>query len=478
MSFRVMETRSMTWREEALISVRSLVIATAPQTVPFRAAFWIICVAWGVLMTSTATADELATLEEIRVGIDGVYKLGQWTPVQVSIRTGNEPFQGHFVVQTDDPNGVAAQYVGSTIAVAPNSVASTTTYVKFGQPSSDLRVMLQRDDGRQVARQLSPAELPAPLPSDQQLLMSLGNKLNISRAKALRSIAYLDRVTDHHITNVDDLPRHWLGYSSVDVLLLTSSNEAALAEIDQEQWVALRRWVELGGTAIACGATRAVPVFGSGGPLAWMLPGEIKAVVNQRQTTGIEQFAEASRRLDQVGTGGLSFSLPMAVIDNPRGKVEATEGFGAQQSPAVIRATTGLGRIIFVTFDLDLPPFSAWQDQPRLLGKLLSFALDDGDVDDALRTTLGPVTHVGFTDLVGQLRHALDQFPGVRLVRFSWIAGLIGALYRIDRTTGLLVVTVLESLGVDVADLWRKRGGLHRLGFCAGVPVEGKRIAL
>ena len=227
------------------------------------------------------------------------------------------------------------------------------------------------------------------------------------------------------------MPRHWLGYSSLDALLITTSSKTDFAPIDAQQWAALRCWVELGGTVIACGATRAEAMFGPNGPLAWLLPGELEGVANQRQTTGIEQFAEASRRLDQVGSSGFSFSLPMAVIRHPRGKVEATEGFGAQQSAAVIRGTVGLGRVVFVALDLDLPPLSEWPDRPRLLARLLGFALDEAGDDESVHSGLGPVTHVGFSDLSGQLRHALDQFSGVRLVPFSWIAGLMVAYIAI-----------------------------------------------
>jgi hypothetical protein len=38
---------------------------------------------------------------------------------------------------------------------------------------------------------------------------------------------------------------------------------------------------------------------------------------------------------------------------------------------------------------------------------------------------LGQVAHLGYEDLVGQLREALDEFHGVTRVRFSWVAGLI-----------------------------------------------------
>jgi hypothetical protein len=57
------------------------------------------------------------------------------------------------------------------------------------------------------------------------------------------------------------------------------------------------------------------------------------------------------------------------------------------------------------------------------------------------------VTHVGFDDLTGQLRAALDQFGGITLVRFSWIAALLVAY--------ILLIGPLDFLGL------RKAGRPH-----------------
>ena len=37
----------------------------------------------------------------------------------------------------------------------------------------------------------------------------------------------------------------------------------------------------------------------------------------------------------------------------------------------------------------------------------------------------GQVTHLGFDDLSGQLRGALDQYAGATRVAFSWIAAIL-----------------------------------------------------
>ncbi len=58
------------------------------------------------------------------------------------------------------------------------------------------------------------------------------------------------------------------------------------------------------------------------------------------------------------------------------------------------------------------------------MARLLDLSLGATSRDDD-EPSFGQITDVGFDDLSGQLRGALDQFPGVRLVPFSLIAVLI-----------------------------------------------------
>jgi hypothetical protein len=74
--------------------------------------------------------------------------------------------------------------------------------------------------------------------------------------------------------------------------------------------------------------------------------------------------------------------------------------------------------------DLELPPLIHWPARPRLLARLLQLRSDDED--SAMSSEpMGQLTHVGYDDISGQLRAALDQYSRVTLVRFSWVAGLL-----------------------------------------------------
>ena len=96
---------------------------------------------------------------------------------------------------------------------------------------------------------------------------------------------------------------------------------------------------------------------------------------------------------------------------------------GARDRTIVQQYSYGFGDITYLALDLELPPLSQWSARPRLLARLLQPSSGDGEFSRAGRKS--QVTHLGYHDMTGQLRAALEQFPGVTLVQFSWIAGLI-----------------------------------------------------
>ena len=113
------------------------------------------------------------------------------------------------------------------------------------------------------------------------------------------------------------------------------------------------------------------------------------------------------------------------MFQDVRGKVLCYEQVGGvEDRPFVVQYPFGLGEITFVTVDLERPPLASWPARPRLLAKLLQTRSEEEEAA-AGGEGLGQVTHIGYDDLTGQLRGTLDQFPGVTLVRFSWIAGLL-----------------------------------------------------
>jgi hypothetical protein len=82
---------------------------------------------------------------------------------------------------------------------------------------------------------------------------------------------------------------------------------------------------------------------------------------------------------------------------------------------------------VFVAFDPDLTPFREWQGRSALMARILQMTSPDRNREPNVESRVGRVAHLGYDDMIGQLRCALDQFEGVTRIQFSWVAGLIAA---------------------------------------------------
>ncbi len=383
-----------------------------------------------ILLASGLSASDpvqaAVSIEEVTVGIAGLYKVGHWTPVEVRLQTDSAPTAGRLRLFVPDGNGLQSVYESKPIQLAAGRATRCLQYVRFGQRSAGIDVEFQAEDGSRWQKRIPAGELPDALYSSQRLILSVGPEMGVAAAVQSRPQWLRSRLAHAHVARLADLPPHWLGFGGLDAIVLATSQLQLDQPLEQERWQAITRWAELGGSVVLAAASRAAMIASVELPLSRMLPGEFERVILQRQTTGIEQFAEATQRLDQLNSSATEFSVPMSVFQRTHGRVEAYEGIGLSQQPAVMRYGIGLGRITFAAFDLDQEPFRDWTDRPRLVAKLLAFALgeqDGGTLERAgerrARTVQGP------RDMLGQLRTALDQFESVRFVPFSLTAGLI-----------------------------------------------------
>nr|AGC72184.1 hypothetical protein [uncultured bacterium A1Q1_fos_962] len=354
-----------------------------------------------------------------QVGLDGIYKLGQWTQVRIRLASPPSDSSVAFVLYVQDSEGVPVAYSGS-------ATGDTVDFlIKLGRADSPVEMVAKKGQ-ETLWREMIPAQIwPAPIPSAQQTVVNLGSDLVLSAAMGMRSANGRERIVTQHVTDPNALPTHWLGYSSVDVLALPTGDRRWLDQMDVDQWRALQRWVEQGGYLFVSGAIN-FDLFQDSGRLTWCTESKIAGTLKIRQTTGIEQFIGATSRLDQNrNSNNQVFEVAMLDIQEPQGRVEVWEGLVNQRRPAVVRSVVGLGRVTLVGLDVDRAPFLDWNDRPKLMAQLLEPGLDEPLDETLFGVESGPVAHLGYTDVVGQLRRALDQFSQVQFVPFSWIAALI-----------------------------------------------------
>jgi hypothetical protein len=368
-------------------------------------------------------------IRTVRVGFDGKYKVGHWTPVWISIVGGAQDVRGRLELTTPDGDGVRVTYVSAgdpAVNVPAGSEVTVLRYIKFGRTRGDLTVRLVADDRELTMRSFSSSELPPPLLSTHELILSLGQPIGIEEAVRRKLRSESQRIAVCRVERPDQLPRHWQGYEGVNTVVATTSEVCPLEQMDDEQFAAFQRWVQLGGRLILCVGRRGEEVFREQNRLARFAPGGHAKVIPQRITSGLENYAGATERLESVGAKRIRrFGIAMTEFAEVRGLVACSEIGPSGRFPTIVRFPHGLGEIVFVAFDPDQPPFVQWQGRPGLVAKILRGETRVQRDEIVTDTRLGQGARLGYDDLVGQLRAALDQFQGVTRTRFSWVAGLI-----------------------------------------------------
>ena len=397
---------------------------------------------------SVRAADPGPQIGEVVIGYQGYFKVGHWTPVWVTLKGGSTPQTVTLEMLASDTDGVPTRFLHAApaeIALGAGQTRTVLRYFKPGQIAGDVTVRVRQGRGVVAERRLPAGRLATPLPADQVLVVTYGSPVPVAEALSLAGGLPGAKGPTPFLDHADLLPDEWLGYEGVNALVLPTSRPAPLAELNDRQIGAIQNWVRMGGRLVFCVGSRGAEVLDPKGPWAKLAPGRFGSVVPVRSGSALETYTGSAEPLDIRAFGSAAFQ--MTRLQDVRGKVELSDTAADGLRPIIVRYSHGLGIVVFVAYDLDAPPLANWTGTPRLVAKMLERLLNTGD-HGSTEQRMGRVAHEGFRDLVGQLRTALDDFPGVTLVAFSWIAGLV------------LLYIVLIGPG-DYFLLGRVIGGMH-----------------
>ena len=379
----------------------------------------------------------------VRVGFAGRYKVGLWTPVEVTLRGGSQPASGELSVTVPDGDGVPSRVATPPerpCRVLPGRDTRVLLYARFGRIDSKLSVQFQQADsqqagGRTVTRSLSTSDtadrtrfLPA-VAAGRRLIVGVGaGPLGLEDAIGLQRQPLEQRTVVARLDDAAELPQQWHGYEGVDTLVLSTSRPEIYSSLTPgcPRIEALDQWVRVGGKLVVCVGSRAGEFLGDEGllaPLARFLPGRLAAetlgaaekvsIFPLRQTGALETYSASPIPIPSRSAGKVP-QVPKLTEVAVDGIIEAQE----TDLPLVVRTPRGFGQIVFFAGDLDRQPLKGWEGgRPKLLAKLLALpTARAGESDDGDRH---------FDDLAGQLRSALDQFSKVRLIPFWAVVALI-----------------------------------------------------
>lgn len=445
--------------------------------------FLLVAAALAVLPPAAPAADATAggpRLESVQIGFDGVCKVGHWTPIWITVSGLQDARSARLELTTVDGEGADVTYrdEGEPHATPqPDGRTKLLHYVKLGRRGVPLHVRLTDGQRTLAERRFESHELPRPLLATQELILLLGPSIGEQEAVRRKLRDEAQRVTICPLADAAELPRRWYGYEGVSLVIAATGESSLLENMDGQQFAAFCQWLKLGGRLLWSAGQRGEELLASGSRLLPLSPGKLVGVSPQRSTSGLESYASAAERLDAAGgQRARRFSVPMTVLSDVRGLVESSEiGGDSGQLPTIVRHPFGLGQVHFLAFDPELPPFDRWQGRPALVGRVLQSALGwESQLDEDARR--GRLAHLGYEDLTGQLRAALDQFTNVRRVEFSWVAGLIVVymlligpadyfllkkLQRMHWTWITFPLTVLAFSGLAVLLAWGLSG--HRV---------------
>ncbi len=112
--------------------------------------------------TARAAAPRAVAVEDCRVGFDGRYKVGTWTPVFVLLRGGPDGFDGEMHAVVEDENGTPTT-VRQAVQVAAGGDAAGHGYVRPGSLDPDFGTLRFYDGktGRQAVPEFVVGSIPA-----------------------------------------------------------------------------------------------------------------------------------------------------------------------------------------------------------------------------------------------------------------------------------------------------------------------------
>jgi len=374
-------------------------------------------------------------VENLRVGFasnaqNNLFKVGTWTPVGVQLKGGSERFAGTMEVEVPDDDGTATSFRLPVDVPAGQSVR-LVTYARPGSrdPGFTIRLYDQRGRRRAQSDGSSLATL-SPVMPDETLLLTLGKPSGVDQIPALPGFADEKSNAAGHqeitVARADGalgtLPGRWYGYDAAEAVVVDTNDKDVMQAL-AVRGQALVDWVARGGhLVVAVGGNWQSVRDSVLGPVLPAVPTgqeRLKAL----DLRALDVFAGSAKSIASDDTSA-SLVAKLGGVESRGGRVLSAVG----DVPLVVRGTHGFGRVTLVALDVDARPFSAWPDRALFWVKALDLRRRAGEsTGTTVRLSGGGrrMYQTGVNDLATQLRSALEQFPGVKLIPFGWVAFFI-----------------------------------------------------
>lgn len=333
-----------------------------------------------LLCAPAATASGTVEIA-VAVGFTDTYQPGRWSPLSVTVTNHGDDLSGELELQVtggDELRNRLFETVHRRRLELHRDSRKTLQFTVFLQGLSHPPVIRVRSGGRELAR--AQVDLRTRFAAERLLLVLSRDAdldyLNDGAANGLRVL----------YPHPELLPVHWRGYDAVAAIVV---HGVSLEQLSDSQFDALHKWIAQGGILAV-----------SGGPdyallrsprLSALLPGVPLGMT--RVEGGVLQRA-FSRSLD--------ISRPVHV--NRLGAFQGRVRLRAGPVALIVERTLGLGRVLYLTFDVAGYPFDRWDG-------MRSLWLENLSLPPPINTFLNEAEPELESPLVPLIRAEVTNFP-------------------------------------------------------------------
>ena len=331
-------------------------------------------------------------------------------------------------VVVDDESGTPTAFAMPVRIGAGDSARLPTAYTRFGSPAGGLSVRFVKD-GRRVASAdldaLNPNNPPRRFFADEVAVLALGKPQGVELVPGLpgyngRRVASGSNPTAGavevvRLQGIDGnlLPGRALGYDAFDAVVVDTNDRA----LDVGAGRSGRRAAAVGGAGWARRRRRRCQLAGRAGQRA--RPDAARGAHGHDPDQRRPHDRVVRRATNQLAVDPQGLTIARLEEDKAR---PAKVLCSTSTTPIVVRGAYGFGRVTVLALDVDQEPFAGWADRGLFWVK----AIDLHPIGStAGGSSQGRFTQTTVDDLSGRLREALEQFPGVKLIPFGWVAFFI-----------------------------------------------------
>ncbi len=361
---------------------------------PLRRAIWLAVL---FCFTSAGQGRGEGPALEARIGFNGWYKLGCWTPVWIA-GNGGEGIR----IAAPDADGV------TLVTPWPNGEPTPeVAYARLGRQRGKIQLLPDGDRSEVI----EPAG-HQPLPATDRLIVTLTADRSELFNRAGAAVA--------NLTDIEALPDQAIGYDGVDAVLLVLGQESvSKLAAHPKRVAALREWVERGGRLIVSCQNEKQHFAEHDKSLGWMLPGTPGEPVPLPTATPLERWIDAEQ---PIALG--DEAILATTFTDIAGEVLIDAGRGEADLPLVTRFVHGFGQVTFVAFDLDHPELARWPGRSRFSERLIDFPESRGSIRRGAAEQ--SLVARSYNDLSGALWRRLGAgFEGVHPPSLFAVAGFV-----------------------------------------------------